>query len=117
MTSQLEEAFISRSVPLRPRTRPRRRRTPRAAAKRRPAGIAALVGGPVGGHSATIIPATCPTSLGCCDNSPTRRGIAHWHAHEDHLIDSHEPGEDGWWCYADEPFFEILGALLAPSHP
>jgi hypothetical protein len=26
------------------------------------------------------------------------------------------PGEDWWWCYADELFFEIDGAPPSPSH-
>jgi len=56
--------------------------------------------------------------VGCCDNSPNRHATAHWHAHRDHpLIRSYEPGEDWWWCYADELFFELEGAPPAPSHP
>ena len=27
-----------------------------------------------------------------------------------------EPGEDWWWCYPDELFFEVDGAPPAPSH-
>src|SRR5947209_4717328 len=56
--------------------------------------------------------------VGCCDNSPNRHATAHWHAQPDHpLIRSYEPGEDWWWCYADELFFELEGAPPAPSHP
>ena len=33
------------------------------------------------------------------------------------LIRSYEPGEDWWWCYADDLFFEIDGAPPSPSHP
>jgi len=32
-------------------------------------------------------------------------------------IRSYEPGEDWWWCYPDELFFEVDGAPPAPSHP
>ena len=54
----------------------------------------------------------------CCDNSPNRHATAHWTGHPDHpLIRSYEPGEDWWWCYADELFFELDGAPAAPSHP
>jgi hypothetical protein len=56
--------------------------------------------------------------VGCCDNSPNRHATAHWNANHDHpLIRSYEPGEDWWWCYADELFFEIDGAPPSPSHP
>lgn len=55
--------------------------------------------------------------VGCCDSSPNRHATAHWNAHHDHpLIRSFEPGEDWWWCYADQLFFELEGAPPAPSH-
>ena len=54
----------------------------------------------------------------CCDNSPNRHATGHWHEHRDHpLIRSYEPGEDWWWCYEDDLFFEVEGAPPAPSHP
>src|SRR5689334_353056 len=56
--------------------------------------------------------------VGCCDNSPNRHATAHWQTHPDHpLIRSYEPGEDWWWCYPDDLFFELDGAPPAPSHP
>jgi Zn-finger in ubiquitin-hydrolases and other protein len=56
--------------------------------------------------------------VGCCDNSPNRHATAHWHEHPDHpLIRSYEPGENWWWCYPDELFFEIDDAPPSPSHP
>ena len=55
--------------------------------------------------------------IGCCDNSPGRHATGHWKAHAGHpLIRSYEPGEDWWWCYADDLFFEVEGAPPAPSH-
>jgi len=55
--------------------------------------------------------------VGCCDNSPNRHATAHNHEHPDHpLIRSYEPGEDWWWCYTDELFFETDGPP-SPSHP
>jgi len=55
--------------------------------------------------------------VGCCDNSPNRHATAHWRSHHDHpLIRSFEPGEDWWWCYADELFFELADAPPALSH-
>ena len=56
--------------------------------------------------------------VGCCDSSPNRHATAHWRAHRDHpLIRSYEPGENWWWCYADELFLEVEDAPPAPSHP
>ncbi len=56
--------------------------------------------------------------VGCCDNSPGRHATGHWNEHPDHpLIRSFEPGEDWWWCYADDLFFEVDDAPAAPSHP
>ena len=56
--------------------------------------------------------------IGCCDNSPGRHATGHWKANASHpVIRSYEPGEDWWWCYADDLFFEIEGAPPSPSHP
>jgi uncharacterized UBP type Zn finger protein len=55
--------------------------------------------------------------VGCCDQSPKRHATGHFHSTTHPLIRSYEPGEDWWWCYADELFFEIEGAVPSPSHP
>ena len=55
--------------------------------------------------------------VGCCDSSPNRHATAHARANPDHpIVRSYEPGEDWWWCYADEVGFEVEGAPPAPSH-
>ena len=55
--------------------------------------------------------------VGCCDSSPNRHATAHWHAKPDHpLVRSFEPGEDWWWCFADDVAFEVPGADPAPSY-
>jgi len=55
--------------------------------------------------------------VGCCDQSPNRHATAHAHQNPDHpVIRSYEPGEDWWYCYADDLMFEIPGAPAAPSH-
>jgi EmrB/QacA subfamily drug resistance transporter len=46
--------------------------------------------------------------VGCCDNSPGRHASRHWHTSSHPLVQSHEPGEDWGWCYADQ-------LLLAPD--
>ncbi len=54
--------------------------------------------------------------VGCCDNSPNRHATAHWHASQHPLIRSFEPGEEWFWCYPDDLFFELDGVPPAPSH-
>jgi len=55
--------------------------------------------------------------IGCCDNSPGRHATGHWHASQHPLIRSFEPGEEWFWCYPDDLFFELDGVPPAPSHP
>ena len=56
--------------------------------------------------------------VGCCDSSPNRHATRHWQAHPDHpIIRSYEPGEDWWWCFVDQLWFDVDGAPPAPSHP
>jgi hypothetical protein len=55
--------------------------------------------------------------IGCCDNSPNRHATAHFHGSGHPLIQSFEPGEDWFWCYVDELFFELDGYEDSPSHP
>lgn len=55
--------------------------------------------------------------VGCCDSSPNRHATAHWHQNDDHpLVRSFEPGENWWWCYADDLVFEVSGPATAPSY-
>ena len=55
--------------------------------------------------------------VGCCDSSPNRHATAHWKSDHDHcLMRSFEPGENWWWCYADDTAFEVPGSAPAPSY-
>ena len=77
---------------------------------------AARSASPAGGGGCTCALCMSCGHIGCCDSSPNRHATAHWHAHADHpVIRSFEPGEDWWWCYADDLFFEIPSAGPAPS--
>lgn len=40
--------------------------------------------------------------VGCCDSSPNRHADAHWKATGHPIIRSFQPGEDWFWCYADQ---------------
>ena len=53
--------------------------------------------------------------VGCCDNSPNKHATAHWQTTSHPIIRSFEPGEDWFWCYPDELFFE-LDVPPGPSH-
>ena len=55
--------------------------------------------------------------VGCCDSSPSQHATAHWKDTGHPLVRSYEPGEDWWWCYADDVAFMVPGAGPAPSHP
>jgi Zn-finger in ubiquitin-hydrolases and other protein len=73
---------------------------------------------PIGGRWVHLRMCMTCGHVGCCDNSPNRHATAHWHAEPDHcVVRSYEPGEDWWWCYADDLAFEIEGAPPSPSHP
>lgn len=54
--------------------------------------------------------------IGCCDSSPNTHATKHFHAVGHPLVQSFEPGEDWFWCYADEAFFEVEGAPTF-AHP
>jgi len=54
--------------------------------------------------------------VGCCDNSPGQHATGIWNSSQHPLIRSFEPGEDWFWCYPDELFFEIEDAPPAASH-
>ena len=56
--------------------------------------------------------------IGCCDSSPSRHARAHAATAGHPVIQSFEPGEDWFWSYADDAFYEG-GPELAPprSHP
>ena len=55
--------------------------------------------------------------VGCCDSSPGRHTTKHYRSTSHPLVRSYEPGEDWFYCYADDVIFELEGAAPAPSHP
>jgi hypothetical protein len=53
--------------------------------------------------------------IGCCDTSPSQHATAHAKSTGHTVIRSFEPGEDWFWDYATEDFYE--GPPLAePAH-
>jgi hypothetical protein len=55
--------------------------------------------------------------IGCCDSSPNRHATAHFAGVGHPLVQSFEPGEEWFWCYADDVAFEIPGRPVSPAHP
>jgi hypothetical protein len=55
--------------------------------------------------------------IGCCDNSPNQHSTKHFHSSCHPVIASFEPGEDWFYDYEREAFFD--GPELAPprAHP
>ena len=54
--------------------------------------------------------------IGCCDTSPSQHASAHA-AHTGHpLIRSFEPGEQWFWSYQTNEFYEDGPALAPPPH-
>ena len=53
--------------------------------------------------------------VGCCDSSPAQHASAHAAASGHRLVQSFEPGEDWFWDYGSEDYYE--GPRLAdPQH-
>ena len=53
--------------------------------------------------------------VGCCDQSPGQHATGHSHSSGHPIIQSYEPGEDWFWDYPQEGFFNGP-ALAAPTH-
>jgi hypothetical protein len=54
--------------------------------------------------------------IGCCDTSPSQHATAHAKASGHPVIRSFEPGEDWFWNYANDEFYESGPTLAAPQH-
>ncbi|KQY60753.1 hypothetical protein ASD11_10075 [Aeromicrobium sp. Root495] len=52
--------------------------------------------------------------VGCCDSSPGQHGSGHAAAAGHPLVQSFEPGEEWFWDYASEDYYD--GPALAPPH-
>jgi uncharacterized UBP type Zn finger protein len=48
--------------------------------------------------------------IGCCDDSPGRHATGHFVSTGHPVVQSYEPGEDWWWCFADELGFTVSDA-------
>lgn len=56
--------------------------------------------------------------VGCCDSSPSRHATAHYRTTGHPIIQSFEPGEDWFWSFAENAYYEGGPALAPPAaHP
>jgi len=44
--------------------------------------------------------------IGCCDSSKNRHATKHFRRTQHPIVRSAEPGEEWFWCYADDVMFE-----------
>ena len=56
--------------------------------------------------------------IGCCDTSPMQHASAHAASSGHPIIQSFEPGEDWFWDYRTDEFYDGGPELVAPTeHP
>ncbi len=55
--------------------------------------------------------------IGCCDNSPAQHATAHNKATGHPVLQSFEPGEDWFYDYRSDDFFEGPTLAAPDSHP
>lgn len=52
--------------------------------------------------------------VGCCDTSPAQHATAHFHETGHQYVQSFEPGEDWYWDYGSQDYYD--GPVLSPPH-
>lgn len=55
--------------------------------------------------------------IGCCDDSLARHASAHWRATGHPIIQSFEPGEDWFWNYDSDEYYDGPDLADPQSHP
>ena len=55
--------------------------------------------------------------VGCCDDSLARHAAAHWRSTGHPIIQSFEPGEDWFWDYSKDAYYEGPELAAPDSHP
>ncbi|MDI1289454.1 MAG: UBP-type zinc finger domain-containing protein [bacterium] len=55
--------------------------------------------------------------IGCCDSSPSQHASAHFAETEHPIIRSFEPGEDWFWDFATEDYYDGPALADPQSHP
>ena len=60
--------------------------------------------------------ATCG-HVGCCDSSPSQHATAHWRATGHPVVRSYEPGENWFWDYQSEDYYDGPQLADPQNHP
>ena len=55
--------------------------------------------------------------IGCCDSSPSQHAMHHAADAHHRYIRSFEPGEDWFWSWADEAFYDLDGPPVRITTP
>ena len=55
--------------------------------------------------------------VGCCDTSPSQHATAHARTTDHAFIQSFEPGEDWFWSYSTDGFYDGPKLAAPDSHP
>ncbi|GAA2540335.1 UBP-type zinc finger domain-containing protein [Mycolicibacterium diernhoferi] len=55
--------------------------------------------------------------IGCCDDSPAKHATAHWRDTGHPIIRSFEPGEDWFWNYATDEYYDGPELADPQAHP
>jgi hypothetical protein len=55
--------------------------------------------------------------VGCCDSSPSQHGRAHAAASGHPIVQSFEPGEDWFWSFPEESYYDGPALAAPDSHP
>ena len=55
--------------------------------------------------------------VGCCDSSPAQHASAHFLQTGHRLIQSYEPGEDWFWDFAANDYYDGPALAAPTSHP
>jgi hypothetical protein len=55
--------------------------------------------------------------IGCCDTSPSQHATAHFKESGHPLIQSFEPGEEWFWNFAADDYYEGPALATPDSHP
>ena len=55
--------------------------------------------------------------VGCCDDSLARHAAAHWRASGHPIIRSFEPGEDWFWIYETNAYYDGPELAAPQNHP
>lgn len=82
-----------------------------------PSGTGCLECDQVGGWWVHLRRCAACGHIGCCDDSPEKHASAHWTETGHPIIQSFEPGEDWFWNYRDNDYYDGPKLAAPDSRP